>query len=62
MDYVIIRLGGLKSEDSTGNAVLSEDELVCGAIMREDAADLAVKCLFSDKCNNKVIYVLVIAL
>ncbi|KAK9813238.1 hypothetical protein WJX72_011268 [[Myrmecia] bisecta] len=55
MDYVIIRPGGLKSEPATGTGVLTEDKTVCGAIHREDVAELVVKALFSDKTINKVL-------
>ena len=54
MDYTIIRPGGLKNEPGTGQGVLTEDNKVCGAIHREDVADLIVKALFSDKADGKV--------
>lgn len=54
MEFVIVRPGGLKTEPATGNAVLTEDNTVCGGIHREDCADLIVNCLFSDKAKNKV--------
>lgn len=55
MTFVIIRPGGLKSEPATGNAVLTESTKVCGAVTRTDVAHLAVKALFSDNANNKVL-------
>lgn len=54
MDFTIIRPGGLKSEPGTGTGVLAEDPGVCGAIHREDVADLVIKALFSPKAANKV--------
>ena len=55
MEYTIIRPGGLKSEPATGKGVLTEDKTVCGAIHREDVADLVCKALRSDKTANKVL-------
>ena len=54
LTYTIIRPGGLKTEPATGNAILTENTKVCGAITRGDAAELIVKALFSDKTDNKV--------
>jgi len=54
MDYTIIRPGGLKNEAGTGKGVLTEDIRVCGAIHREDVADLIIKALFSSKADGKV--------
>ena len=54
MQFTIIRPGGLKTQPATGRGVLTEDVHVCGAIHREDVADLLVHALFSDKTNNKV--------
>ena len=54
MQFTIIRPGGLKTQPATGRGVLTEDSSVCGAIHREDVADLLVHALFSDKTNNKV--------
>ena len=54
MQWTIIRPGGLKSEPATGSGILTEDRSVCGAINREDVADLVVKALFSDKADGKV--------
>lgn len=55
MDYTIIRPGGLKNEAGTGKGVLTEDNSVCGAIHREDVADLIIKALFSSKTEGKVL-------
>ena len=54
MQYTIIRPGGLKTQPATGRGVLTQDASVCGAIHREDVADLLVHALFSNKTNNKV--------
>lgn len=54
MEYVIIRPGGLKSEPATGKGVLTEDKTICGAIHREDVAELVCRALLSDKATNKV--------
>lgn len=53
MTYTIIRPGGLQSEPATGNGVLTENVTICGAITREDVADLVIKALFSKKADNK---------
>ena len=55
MEYTIIRPGGLKSEPATGNGVLTESTAVCGAIHRDDAADLVTWALFQDSTANKVL-------
>lgn len=55
MTYTIIRPGGLLSEAATGNGVLTSDPSVCGAISRDDVAELVVKALFSRKADNKVL-------
>jgi len=55
MTFVIIRPGGLKSDDATGTAVLTESTGVIGTVTRKDVAALTVKALFSDKANNKVL-------
>lgn len=54
MQWTIIRPGGLKSEPGTGSGILTEDRSICGAINREDVADLVIKALFSDKSDGKV--------
>ncbi|KAL4854118.1 hypothetical protein ACK3TF_005117 [Chlorella vulgaris] len=55
IDFVIVRPGGLTSEPSTGNGILTEDTSVCGSISRGDVADLVVKALRSDRANGKVL-------
>lgn len=55
MDWVIIRPGGLTNDPGTGNWFATENVDVCGAIAREDVAEIVCKALFSDKVNNKVI-------
>jgi hypothetical protein len=57
MEWTIIRPGGLKNEAQTGRGVLTEDANICGAISREDVAELVVKALFSNKANGKVTFV-----
>ena len=54
MAWTIIRPGGLKSDASTGAGVLTEDVRICGAINREDVAELVTKAVFSEKTNGKV--------
>ena len=54
MAWTIIRPGGLKSNAPTGMGVLTEDTAICGAINREDVAELVVKAIFSEKANGKV--------
>jgi NAD(P)H-binding len=54
MEFTIIRPGGLKSEPATGQGVLTEDAKICGAVHREDVAQLVVQALFSDRAANKV--------
>lgn len=54
VEWTIIRPGGLKNDTPTGNGVLTTDKSICGAINREDVAELVVKALFSDKANGKV--------
>ncbi|HEY9802609.1 MAG TPA: SDR family oxidoreductase [Leptolyngbyaceae cyanobacterium] len=55
LTYTIIRPGGLKSEPATGNAVLTEDTQVLGSIHRADVAQLVIRCLNSDRTNNKIL-------
>merc|ERR1712216_674991 len=40
---------------TTGTAVLTEDKSICGAIHREDVADLVIKCVLKEKANGKVL-------
>lgn len=55
LEFTIIRPGGLKSEPATGSAVLTDDNRVCGAVHREDVANLVVSALFSDNAANQVL-------
>ena len=54
LNYTVIRPGGLVSESATGQEVLTEDVTVAGSIPRAGVAALIVRCLGSDKANNKV--------
>ncbi len=54
LNYTVIRPGGLVSESATGQEVLTEDVTVAGSIPRAGVAVLIVRCLGSDKANNKV--------
>ena len=55
MDWIIIRPGGLQSEEPTGNGVLTEDPTVCGTITRGDVADLVCKSLVTSSADKKVL-------
>ncbi|MEH2119857.1 SDR family oxidoreductase [Nostoc sp.] len=55
LTYTIIRPGGLKLEPATGNGVLTEDPQIIGSINRADVAQLVVRCLNSDRANNKIL-------
>jgi uncharacterized protein YbjT (DUF2867 family) len=55
LTYTIIRPGGLKSEPSTGNGILTEDTKIIGSIHRADVAQLVIQCLKSERVNNKVL-------
>jgi NAD(P)H-binding len=55
MEWVIIRPGGLTNDPKTGNAVVTENKGVCGAISREDVAPIIAKALFTDKLDGKVV-------
>lgn len=57
MAYTIIRPGGLANGPATGSAVLTADAGVCGAVQREDAADLIVKAALRGSADNKVLSV-----
>lgn len=54
LTYTIIRPGGLKSEPSTGNGILTEDYKIAGTIHRADVAKLVCRCLFSELADNKI--------
>eukprot|EP00958_Prasinococcus_capsulatus_P028786 scaffold7214_cov410-Prasinococcus_capsulatus_cf.AAC.26 len=55
LEWTIVRPGGLKSEPATKTGVLTEATNVCGAIHREDVADLVCQCLYSDTSKGKVL-------
>ena len=55
LTYTVIRPGGLKSEPSTGNGILTEDPKIAGTIHRADVAQLVCKSLNSETTNNKVL-------
>mmetsp|Transcript_40796 Transcript_40796/g.122901 ORF Transcript_40796/g.122901 Transcript_40796/m.122901 type:complete len:284 (-) Transcript_40796:255-1106(-) len=55
MNWTIVRPGGLKSEDATGTAILTEDNMAIGSIHRADVADLVVQALGSSKTQKKVL-------
>lgn len=55
LSYTIIRPGGLKSEPTTGNGVLTEDPRIGGTIHRADVAQLVCRCLNSDLANLKIL-------
>ncbi len=53
--YTIIRPGGLKDGEPTGNAVLTEDPMAMGIVTRRDLAQLIVGAL-DDPAAGKKIY------
>lgn len=55
MNWTIVRPGGLKSEDATGTAILTEDNMAIGSIHRADVADLVIQALGSSKTERKVL-------
>lgn len=55
LTYTIVRPGGLKSEPSTGTAVLTEDPKISGSINRVNVAELVCRCLVSDRANQKIL-------
>lgn len=55
MNWTIIRPGGLKSDNLTGKAILTEDAKAIGAINRADVADLVVKALQAPNTERKVL-------
>lgn len=58
MEVVIVRPGGLKSDEATGKGILTEDQQLVGAITRKDTARMVVKALFSKKTGGKVLHAL----
>lgn len=55
MDWIIIRPGGLQSEEPSGTGVLTEDTSVCGVITRGDVAELVCKCMVTSSADKKVL-------
>jgi len=55
VDYIIIRPGGLRSNDTspTGGAVLTENRSALGFIHRADVAELIVRALDDGRTRNK---------
>lgn len=52
--YTIIRPGGLKDADATGNGLLTEDTAAMGIITRKDLAQLMLEALDDDGAVDKV--------
>jgi uncharacterized protein YbjT (DUF2867 family) len=52
--YTIIRPGGLKDADATGNGLLTEDAMAMGIITRQDLAQLMVAALDDAGAANKI--------
>ena len=52
--YTIIRPGGLKSEPTTGNGVLTGDPTIGGIVHRADVAELICKCVGNDRTYNQI--------
>ncbi|CCH68282.1 expressed protein [Richelia intracellularis HH01] len=56
LNYTIIRPGGLKDKDNTGNIVMqSADTLFEGTISRQKVADICVEAMFDESAKNKVL-------
>ncbi len=53
LDYTIIRPGGLKEAEATGNGILTEDPTAMGIITRADLAGLLVHCIDDAKTIGK---------
>ena len=51
--YTIIRPGGLKDAEATGNGLLTEDTMAMGIITRKDLAKLMVEALDDEAAANK---------
>ena len=54
LDYTILRPGGLKNAEATGEGLLSEDRDTMGIITRADLAGLIVQCLDDPETAGKV--------
>ena len=55
LTYTIVRPGGLKSEPSTGNGVLTADPSIGGIIHRADVAELISQCVNNPKSYNQTL-------
>ena len=53
LDYTIIRPGGLKEAEATGNGILTEDATAMGIITRADLAGLLVQCIDDEETIGK---------
>lgn len=53
LDFTIVRPGGLRSDNRTGNGILSEDRQAFGYIFRKDLAELIVAVLDDDRTIGK---------
>lgn len=54
LEYTIIRPGGLKDAEATGNGLLIEDVMAMGIITRKDLAQLMLAALDDEAAANKV--------
>lgn len=54
-NWTIIRPGGLKSEEATGKAILTEDTKAIGTIHRPDVAALVIQALDSKNTERKIL-------
>jgi uncharacterized protein YbjT (DUF2867 family) len=52
--YTIIRPGGLKDGEPTGNGLLTEDTMAMGIVTRRDLAQLVVGALDDPAAGNKI--------
>jgi nucleoside-diphosphate-sugar epimerase len=52
--YTIIRPGGLKDAEATGNGLLTEDVMAMGIITRKDLAQLMLQALDDEAAANKI--------
>jgi len=55
LDWTVVRPGGLRSGNRTGNGILSEDPMTFGYIFREDLAELIVAVLDDDRSIGKTL-------
>ena len=56
LNYTIIRPGGLKDKDNTGNIVMQSADTLCeGTISRQKVADICVEAMFDESAKNKVL-------